>query len=133
MLFISPQKLFLFAKHLNICLGFLVMYQNSLIRKMRLISNFMTPPPGQQTIVIHILPNILRSECNQTMKLGQLKLIEYKMRNIFPEKSFAKYEGEASPRPFSGKQKLSISQDLLSKVLFSLFLLNPKLGAIEIY
>ena len=37
--------------------------------------------PGLQTITIHMLPNILRSKHNQTMKLGQL--IEYKKRNIF--------------------------------------------------
>ena len=28
--------------------------------------------PGQQTIAIHILPNISRSEGNQAMKFGQL-------------------------------------------------------------
>ena len=33
---------------------------------------FMTLHPGEQTISTHILPNILRSNGNQTMKLGQL-------------------------------------------------------------
>ena len=37
--------------------------------------NFMTSQSGQQTITIHILPNISRSKGNLTMKLGQL--IEY--------------------------------------------------------
>ena len=46
---------------------------------------------------------------NQTMKFSQL--IEYNMRNIFLEKSCTKYGGETSPRPFSGKLKLSISLD----------------------
>ena len=32
----------------------------------------MTSEPGQQTITIHILPNISRSKGNQTMKFGQL-------------------------------------------------------------
>ena len=32
------------------------------------------------------------------MKLGQLK--EYNMRNIFPQNSFTKYGGDASPRLF---------------------------------
>ena len=41
----------------------------------------MISQPGKQTIVIHILPNILRSIGNQTIKSG--KLIEYNMRNIF--------------------------------------------------
>ena len=63
--------------------------------------------PGKRTIAIHILPNISRSKGNQTLKFGQLT--EYNMRNIFLEKSYAKYGGETSPRPFSEKSKLSIS------------------------
>ena len=59
--------------------------------------------------MIHILPNISRSQVNQRMKFGQL--IEYNMRNIFIEKSFIKWGGETSPRPFSRKLKLSISLD----------------------
>ena len=43
------------------------------------------------------------------MKLGQL--IECKIRNISLEKSYTKCGGETSHRPFSGKLKLSISQD----------------------
>ena len=58
---------------------------------------------------MHILPNISRSKNNQTMKFGQL--IECNMRNIFPEKSYTKWGGETSPRPFSEKLKLSISLD----------------------
>ena len=54
------------------------------------------------------------------------------MRNIILEKSYTKCDGETSPRPFSGKLKLSISLDQWSKVLYSLFLLYPKLKAIEI-
>ena len=69
----------------------------------------MTSQPGQQTIVIRILPSISRSKGNPTMKFGQL--IEYNLRNIFLEKSYTKCGGETSPRPFSGKLKLSITQD----------------------
>ena len=43
------------------------------------------------------------------MKSGQL--IEYNIRNIILEKSYTKYGGETSPRPFSGKLKLNISLD----------------------
>ena len=43
------------------------------------------------------------------MEFGQL--IEFKMRNIFVKKSYAKCGGETIPRPFSKKSKLSISQD----------------------
>ena len=56
---------------------------------------------------MHILPNISRSKDNQTMKLGQL--IEYNTINIFLEKSYTHYGGETTPRPFSGKLKLSVS------------------------
>ena len=45
----------------------------------------MTSQPGEQTIAIHILPNISRSKGNQTMKLGQLG--EYNNRNIFFQRS----------------------------------------------
>ena len=96
----------------NFCLDFLVMQQNSLIRKIILISNFMTSQPGQQTTVIHILPNISSSRGNQ--------IIEYNIRNIFLEKSYAEWGGETSPRHFSGKLKLSISLDQQSKILCSL-------------
>ena len=61
----------------------------------------MMPQPGQQTIVIHILPDISLSKGNQAMKFGQL--IEYNMKNIFLEKSYAKCGGETSSKPFSGK------------------------------
>ena len=39
------------------------------------------------------------------MKIGQL--IEYNIRNIFPEKSYTKFVGETILRPFSKKSKLS--------------------------
>ena len=41
----------------------------------------MTSQSVQQTIAIHILPNISWSKGNQTMKFGQW--IEYKKQNIF--------------------------------------------------
>ena len=121
----------LFSGYLSFGFDFLVTYQNGLIKKLMLISNFMTSQSGQQTIVIHILPNISRSKGNQTMKFSQL--IEFNIRDIFLEKSYAKCGGETSPRTFSGKLKLSISLDQQSKVLYSLFLLYDKLRAIEIY
>ena len=65
------------------------------------------------------------------MKFGQL--IEYNMKNIFLVKSYTKCGEETSPRPFSGKLKLSISLDQPSKVLHTIFLLYPKLRAIKIY
>ena len=42
----------------------------------------MTSQPGQQTITVHILPNISRSKGNQTMIFGQV--MEDNKRKIFP-------------------------------------------------
>ena len=59
----------------------------------------MTSQPGKQTIVIHVLPNILRNKDNQAMKFGQLR--EYNMKNIFLKKPYTKCGGKTSARPFS--------------------------------
>ena len=58
--------------------------------------------PEKQTITILILPDILRSKGNQTMKFGQL--IEYEMRN-----TFLRYHGQnvvekVVPDPFLKNQ-----------------------------
>ena len=75
--------------------------------------------------------NMSRSKGNQTMKFGQL--MEYNMRYIFLERSYAKCGGETIPRPFSKRSKLSISPDQLSKLLYSLLSLYAKKGPIKIY
>ena len=74
------------------------------------------------------MPNISRSKGNQTMKLGLL--IEYKIKNIFLEKSYTNYDGENSPRPFAKNQN-SAYLWINSLVLQSLFLLCVKLRTIE--
>ena len=66
------------------------------MRKLWLVSKFMTSQTKQQVITINIFPNISRSKGNQTMKFSLL--IDYNMRNIFLEKSYAKYGGKASHR-----------------------------------
>ena len=91
----------------------------------------MTSQPGQQTIVIHILPNTSRSKNNQTMNFG--RLTECNMKNIYLEKSYTKCGKGTSPRPFSETLRLSISLDQYSKILYSLVLFCVKLRAIEIY
>ena len=48
------------------------------------------------------------------MKFGQL--LEYNVRYIFPEKSYAKCGGETIPKLFSKRSKLSIYLDQLSYV-----------------
>ena len=85
------------------------MKKNGMIRKIRLISKFVTSQPGWQTITMHVVPNIPRNKSNQTVEIGQL--IEYNMRNISVEKFYAKCGEETIPKPFSKKTKLSISLD----------------------
>ena len=75
---------------------------------------------SQQITVIPILPNISRSKSNQTMKVSQR--IQYDKINSFLEKSYTKCCGEASPRPFHQKSKLSISLDQQSEMLNNLLL-----------
>ena len=65
----------------------------------------MTSQPWKQTIEIRlILSNISKSKNNQKMKFGQL--LEYNMRNIFLENSYAKGGGENIPRSFFKKIKI---------------------------
>ena len=66
-----------------------------MIRKKILISKFMTSQSGEQSIAIHVLPNISRIKGNHAMKSGQL--IEYHMRNIFLENSYTERVGETIP------------------------------------
>ena len=65
---------------------------------------------------------ISRSKGNKTMKFGQL--IEYQTKFFFLEISYIKCGGEASPRPFHKKSKLSIFLDQLYEHLYSLTLLH---------
>ena len=81
----------------------------ALIKKVRLISKFMTSQPGKQIIAIHVLPYISRSKDNQTAKFAHL--MKYNMRKIFLEKSYPKCVAETSPKPFSKKSKFSLSLD----------------------
>ena len=78
----------LFFLKIYFCPDFLVMRINGLLKKLTLVSKFMTSQPRQQIITIHILLNIPRSEDNQAMKYGQL--IEDNTRNLFLEKLYRK-------------------------------------------
>ena len=53
--------LFYFTRYLVICLDILIMLRNGMIRKISLISKFVTPQSGKKIIGIHILPNISKS------------------------------------------------------------------------
>ena len=60
------------------------MWENYLIKKLRITAKFITSPTGKRIITIYILMSISSSEGKQTMKFAQLT--EYDMRNIFLEK-----------------------------------------------
>ena len=64
----------------------------------------MTSRPGLQTIAIQILPNILQSKGNQTMKFGQLR--EHNKSNIFLYNLRQKWGKETSSRLFIFKKSL---------------------------
>ena len=72
--------------------------KSGLIGNIRLISKIMTSQPGQQTVAIHIFPNISQSQNNQTMKLGQLT--QNNRRNIFIQKLYRKWAGRLVPDLF---------------------------------
>ena len=58
MFFISPQKLFLLVRYINFCFDFLVIEQNTLIRKMRLIPSFMVISWLKNNCNTHIPQNL---------------------------------------------------------------------------
>ena len=97
--------------------------QNSLIRKIMLISKFVTSQTGKQTIAIHILSNISRSKSDQTMKFGQL--IEYNMKH-FSWKIMHKIWWKNYSQTLFQKIKIEhISELIVYKVLYSLFYCMP--------
>ena len=102
MLFISSQKLFLYVRYLSFGL-----VAKRLDKKSKVNFKFYDIA-AWLTIVMHILPNILRSKGNLAIKFGQS--IEYNIKS-FLEKSYTKCGGETSSRSFSKKLKLSISLD----------------------
>ena len=65
--------------------------ENGLIKKIRLISKFITSQPGKQTIAIHILSIILRSKGNGTRKTASWKIAPRKIApysNSNPNRNF---------------------------------------------
>ena len=69
MLFISPQKLFIFLRYFNFCTDFLA-YVAKRIEKKAKVNLKTYDVIFWKTIIINILPNISRSKDNQAMKFG---------------------------------------------------------------
>ena len=79
-----------------------------MIRKIRLISKFMTSQPGSQTMAIHILANISRIKDKQTIEFDQLKNIT---REIFFFKNHAENEARRLVLdPFLSLKKIYMRQ-----------------------
>ena len=55
------------------------MYENGLIKELRLISIFFSSQAGLQLITIHVLSNISESKYSETIKFCHI--IEYNVRN----------------------------------------------------
>ena len=86
---------------------------------------------GKKQLQYTYCPITQRGKCNPTNKFDQL--IDYNMRNIFLEKSYAKCGGESIRRPFSKESKLSISLHQQSEFLLRLFYCISKSMIAKIY
>ena len=99
------------------------MWENGLLTKIKLNSRiweFKTSQNEKQILKIHILPNILRSKENLTMKFGQL--IEYVM-NIFLETSYTKCGGEGKSQANLCKIKIElISGSIIWNIIQFIFI-----------
>ena len=83
------------------------MKKNLLLRKIGLISKFMTSQPGKQTIAMCIWPISQELKATRQWSVNS-QLIEHNMRNIFLEKQYTKCGGETSPKPFFKNIKIKL-------------------------
>ena len=81
---IHIKNVFLLLRYFNFCSDFFG-YVGQRVDKKSEVNIKINDAINWETITIHILPNILRSKGNYTMKFGQL--IEYNVKNIFLQKS----------------------------------------------
>ena len=86
----------------------------------------MTSRLGEQTITIHILPNISWSTSNQTMKLTQF--IAYNNKNIFFQKLCRKRGRETSSIPLFSKKCLICGKSKWSAAKLQYISIAPNLG-----
>ena len=97
-------KRFLFLRYINFCPDFFGHVGKRLDKEAEINFKIYDVINWKKKIAMHILPNILRSRGNQTMKVGQL--IEYKRRNIFPQNHAENKEVRLFPQPFLIFKKL---------------------------
>ena len=105
MLFISLQKLFSFSRYKF--LSSLFDHVSKQLDYKKVNFKFCDVTAWLTNYFNTHVTQYLENKSNQTMKFDQL--IEGNKRNIFLEKSYTKFGGEFSPRPFPEKYNLSIS------------------------
>ena len=111
----SLKKMKITLRYLNICPDFLAMWDNNLIRKLRLISKIMMLQTGKQIITIHILSSVPRSKGNQPIEFVQL--IEHEVRNTFLQKSCRNEVEILVPDLFLFFKKLYISSKQMASTM----------------
>ena len=93
-------------------MSFFIMWESGLMRKLRIIPNFIWSHTGRQVLAIHVLPNISRSKVNQTMKLG--RLTQYITPEIFFLKSCTQnVMKKLVPDHFKKNQNQKISRSMV--------------------
>ena len=68
------------------------MWENGLIRTLRLVLKFITSKTGPQTITIHIFLNISSRKGHPVMEFSQL--VKYNSKNIFDQRSCRRKLGQ---------------------------------------
>ena len=104
MLFISSWNLLSFKRYLNSCPDCFGHVRKWLDKKAKVNFKIYNVIAWETNNSIHILPNILRSKGNHTMKFGQL--LGCNVRNSFLQKSCRKWGWETSSRPLWFLKKL---------------------------
>ena len=122
MFFISLLKALVVLKIFKFYPDFLVIQENCLIKKLRLILKLMTSHTGKQMITIYILPNISRSNGSQKMKFGQL--IENNMINNCIQRLCRKGKFQTS----QFLKKLYIRSKQVVRTSFLIYIGRPLLG-----
>ena len=102
MFFTSPQQLFFVLKIFKFLPWLFGHKEKWLYQKDKVNFKIYDVTVWLTTIAIYVLPNISRSNYNQTMTFGQLT--EYNMIGNFLEKSYTKWCGDISPRLFLKNQ-----------------------------
>ena len=107
--FYFPLKALFVLKIFKFCVDFLVMYENGLIRNIRLILKFRRHNVLNKQLQYTYCPISQEVKGNQTMKFGQL--IEITLGTFLLKNHTQNVSNKLFPDPYLKKSKLSISLD----------------------